>query len=226
MIHLAAIPLPAALAGPGLRVPVDIDRDQARAAARRELADPAYRAAEPSWFERALAWVFEQLAELLGDVAATVPTGIGSLVILAVLVVIVAIIVRLRMGKAVGTGRRREGRVFSGRPRTAAEHRRAAEDALARDELGEAVRERFRAVVRELEQRGLLDERPGRTADEAAAEGAEQLPGCAAELGMAARIFDDVWYGGRPATREAYDEVAAADVEVQAQRPAVVRAAP
>ena len=42
--------------------------------------------------------------------------------------------------------------------------------------------------------------RPGRTADEAAAEAGRALPDRDAELRAAARLFDDVWYGGRAAT--------------------------
>ena len=42
--------------------------------------------------------------------------------------------------------------------------------------------ERYRALVRSLEERGLVDERPGRTADEAAAEGAAALPTAAGLL--------------------------------------------
>jgi hypothetical protein len=51
-----------------------------------------------------------------------------------------------------------------------------------------------------MEERGVLESRPGRTADEAAAEGGAALPECAAGLRSAAQVFDDVWYGGRPAT--------------------------
>jgi hypothetical protein len=224
VIHAAALPLAVVSTGAALRVPVDIDRDEARAAARRELADPAYQAAEPSLLQRVMTWIFEMFGELLGAVAGAMPGGIAGLLVMAAIAVAIAVIVRLRMGKLARSARGDKGPVFEGRTRTAAEHRRAAEEALARGELADAVRERFRAVVRDLEQRGLLDEHPGRTADEAAAEGGAQLPGSAAGLRESARIFDDVWYGGRPANREAYDRVAAVDVRVQAERPARVGA--
>ncbi len=64
----------------------------------------------------------------------------------------------------------------------------------------EAIRERLRAIARELEQRGVLDPRPGRTAAELSREAGAQLPALAEDLRNAASIFDRVWYGGRTAT--------------------------
>lgn len=60
--------------------------------------------------------------------------------------------------------------------RSAADHRTAAEAHAAAGRWTEAVQERMRAVVRSLEERTLLDPRPGRTADEAAAEASVSLP--------------------------------------------------
>ena len=84
------------------------------------------------------------------------------------------------------------------------------------------MRERLRAVVRSLEERAVLDERPGRTADEAAAEAGRALPGCAAGLRSAAVLFDEVWYGGRPAGPESYAALRDLDAQVQAARPDLV----
>ena len=69
----------------------------------------------------------------------------------------------------------------------------AADAHAARGEWADAVRERLRAVVRSLEERAVLDERPGRTADEAAAEAGTALPTCADDLRRSARLFDDIW---------------------------------
>jgi hypothetical protein len=78
--------------------------------------------------------------------------------------------------------------------------------------------------VRGLEERGLLDERSGRTADEAAADGGTRLPALRAELAAAATVFDDVHYGGRPATEEHYRTLAALDERCRTERPAGVPA--
>ncbi|MGH8970009.1 MAG: DUF4129 domain-containing protein, partial [Actinomycetes bacterium] len=76
-----------------------------------------------------------------------------------------------------------------------------------------------RAVVRGLEERSLLEPRPGRTADEAAAEGGAVLPDCARDLRQGAAIFDDVWYGGRAATAASHETLRRLDDRVRASRP-------
>ena len=66
------------------------------------------------------------------------------------------------------------------------------------------MRERLRAVVRELEALGVLDPRPGRTADEVAREAGTAVPEVADDLSRAVGVFAEVWYGGRPADAEGY----------------------
>ena len=50
-------------------VPVDLTREQADRLAETELADPAYRAVEPSLLERAVAWVIEQVQRVVASAA-------------------------------------------------------------------------------------------------------------------------------------------------------------
>lgn len=77
----------------------------------------------------------------------------------------------------------------------------------------------MRAIVRSLEERALLDARPGRTADEAAAEAGRTLPEHAARLRAAARSFDDVTYGGRTADQPAYLSLQTLDLELDEAKP-------
>ena len=62
-----------------------------------------------------------------------------------------------------------------------------------------AVRDRFRALVRELEVQTILDVRPARTAWEAAYRASRALPGCTEALRAGAESFNAVVYGDRPA---------------------------
>src|SRR5690606_29641441 len=102
----------------------------------------------------------------------------------------------------------------------AAEHRAAAEQAAARRDYDRALRERFRAVLRGMEQRGLLETRRSRTADETAADASTVLaPEAAAQLDPAARSFDEVVYGGRPATEDEYRRLEYADAYSAAAPP-------
>ncbi|MBF6413093.1 DUF4129 domain-containing protein [Nocardia cyriacigeorgica] len=89
---------------------------------------------------------------------------------------------------------------------SAADHRAAAESALERRDYDAALRERFRATLRGLEQRGLLDIRRSRTAAETADEvTAAAVPvQHADEFRPAAHSFDEVVYGGRHATEDEY----------------------
>lgn len=89
---------------------------------------------------------------------------------------------------------------------SAADHRAAAESALQRRDYDAALRERFRATLRGLEQRGLLDIRRSRTAAETAYEvtTAADPVQHADEFRPAAQSFDEVVYGGRHATEDEY----------------------
>lgn len=196
-------------------VPIDISRDEAREAARRELTDPVYHRDDPSLLQQGLGWLLERLGDLLRTAAAISPGGYAGLFVLGVLAVLAVVAIRVALGPVARTRRSRPP-VHPGAPRRAAEHRRAADDHAARGEWAEAIRERLRAIVRDLEERDLLEVRPGRTADEAAAEAGESLPDCAAGLREAARIFDDVWYGSRPATAAMHERLHAVDDETSA----------
>jgi hypothetical protein len=89
----------------------------------------------------------------------------------------------------------------------AGSHRAASEQAAGRQDYDAAVRERFRAVVRGLEQTGVLDVERSRTARRSAIEAGAQLPGDADGLGAGADVFDAVVYGGRAATPDEYRQL-------------------
>ena len=182
-------------------VPVELAREAAQQAAREELAKQVYRDAGPGLTERFLRWLYEKATDLLDGAAGVSPGGRLGLLVLLLLLVAAFVAVRLRVGPL---GRRQAvaRALFTGADRSAADHRAAADRHAAAGEWAEAVRERLRAVVRDLEERAVLEPRVGRTADEAAREGGAALPACARELADGARVFDEIWYGGRPATAD------------------------
>ncbi|SES38785.1 DUF4129 domain-containing protein [Lentzea albida] len=193
-------------------VPVDLGRDEAREAAVRELSDPAYVSDDPNPLERAIDWVLTRLGELFAGAGGM--SGITAVTVVVAVVVLIVIIFRLRVGRT-GRALRSGDKVFGTTVMSAAEHRAAAEKAAAEGDFAEAVRERFRAVVRELEHQGVLDARAGRTVDEVAFEAGRALPVLADDLRGAAVQFDDVWYGGRPATAEGYRQLVSVDGKVR-----------
>lgn len=201
-----------------MSVPVELGREAAQQAAREELAKQVYRDAGPGLVERLLRWLVERAADLLDEVAGVSPGGYAGIAVLVLLLVAAAVAIRLRVGPL---GRRQESEraLFVGGERSADQHRAAAEAHATAGEWAEAVRERLRAVVRSLEERAVLEPRPGRTADEAAAEAGLSLPSYASDLRSAARLFDEIWYGGRPAGPESYSALRDLDRAVRAARP-------
>lgn len=94
----------------------------------------------------------------------------------------------------------------------AADHRAAAENAAQHRDFDSALRERFRAVLRGLEQRGVLEVRRSRTARETADDVTTALPPeTVTEFQPAANSFDEVVYGGRRATEDEYRRLEYAD---------------
>ena len=194
-----------------------LDREAAQRAAREELSRRPYQEAKPPWTYRALNWLFEQLDKALSRATEVVPGGALGLVVLVLLVLGVAALVVWRVRPS-GVRRGDEPLFGDSGPLSAAEHRRLADEAAVRQQWAEAVRERLRAVACELESRGVLDPRPGRTADELAREAGAAVPAVAAALSRGVRVFDDVWYGGREADASGYAALVEVDRAVQEAR--------
>ena len=194
----------------------DLTREGARRAAHHELQDHRYGDTQPPLVLRVLGAVLRRFFALLDRASGGLPGGRAGLLLLALLLAafVAVVLVRLRP-----SARQASAPVFAaGRTRTAGEHRALADQAAAAGRWADAVRERLRAVVRELEARGVLDPRPGRTAGEVAAEGGAAVPAIAEPLRRATAVFDEVWYGGRSADAAAYDLLVAADRAVTTTR--------
>ncbi|MFS8199484.1 DUF4129 domain-containing protein [Streptomyces sp. CWNU-52B] len=204
--------------------PVTVPRDPAREAARHELSKRMYHENDPSLLRRALNAFWEWVDKLLGAASSATPGG--GLGLLVVVLAAVALLGALwwRLGSP-RRGPSSAAPLFDDRPRSAAEHRAAAEAQAAQSHWNQAVQERMRAVVRSLEERALLDPRPGRTADEAAAEAGRTLPAHTERLRAAARDFDDVTYGGRSADPETYHRLAQLDRDLERARPVLTSSA-
>jgi hypothetical protein len=202
---------------PLLAPPVQPDPAQGRAWAREELAGAGYD--HPGVLRRLVGWLGDRLGELgLGHGTGTALTGALVLVVLAVLVLWAVRRAGLPLGRRSAP---RPGEVFDDAPLAATAHRAAADRASAAGDLRTAVLERFRAIVRELEEREVVPEQPGRTAGEAAAAAGARLPALAGELAAAARLFGGVRYGDHDATASADAALAALDAAVRDARPTV-----
>lgn len=198
--------------------PVTVPRDAARRAAEDELSRPVYHQDDPGPIRQALDWFWEQVRELSASVSDVTPGGTVGLIVIVLAVLLLLLALRMRLGALKRTPQSDTG-LFDDGPRTADDHRSAAAEHAAAGRWSEALQERMRAVVTSLEERALLDPRPGRTADEAATEAGRNLPGHAEALHAAARAFDEVTYAHRPADAAAYTRMADLDTALQATRP-------
>ncbi len=212
------MPIWGEVALPAGGAPVTVTRDPARDAARQELLNPAYHRHDPSLLQRVTDWIREQLNQAIAGMGGAT-SGATGLVLFLVIALVVAAAVWWRLG-APRRAARTAGTLFDAHgPRTAEQHRAEAGRHAAAGRWTEAVREQMRAVVRALEERALLDPRPGRTADEAAAEAGRSLPEHAAALVTAARTFDAVAYGDAPADQATYRLLSGLDQALERTRP-------
>jgi Na+-transporting methylmalonyl-CoA/oxaloacetate decarboxylase gamma subunit len=177
-----------------------VGRDDARDAARRELSKGLYHRNDPSLIDRVLQAISNWLNDRFRDAANVTPGGMTGVFVVLALLVLIAGVVLWWFGPLRRTTVHRAESVELTGPLHPDEHRRAADRFAAQGRYAEAVRERMRAIVRELEDRGVLEPRPGRTADEVAWDAGDLVPSVAVDLRNAAHIFDQIWYGGRVAT--------------------------
>lgn len=187
---------------------IDIDRDAAHDAAQNELTKPIYPKASPT--ELIGDWLHDLLYRLT-SAGATVPGGWFTISVLAILVA-VAVVVAVRIARrTMRTDRRADPALFGAQEFSAAQHRSIAEQYAAQGDWSAAIRHRVRALARRLEETGVLDPVPGRTATELARDAGAALPGLTSELFAAATTFNDVTYGERPGTEAEYRAIAALD---------------
>ena len=206
----------AAAAVPGGRA---VTRQQGQRLARAELSKQMYHPGIPLT-ER----IEQAIARLLSH--AVVSTDVTWLIVLAAVLAIVIVAVMAWIGPVARSRSRGRAPLLAPSQARARDHRQQAERMASAGDYAGATIESVRAIAVELEERGILAPRPGRTADEFAAEAGRPLPDHAASLMAAARLFDDVRYGERAGTAAGYEQVRDLDVAIQAARPVATATAP
>lgn len=199
----------------------DVDGPEGRRLLREELTDPVY-SQEPSLLERAITWFMEQLSRLELTGAALSPSWATIALVAGLVAVVVLALVLAGPVRRVRRGARSSVEVLGDDTRTAAQLRDTADRLAADGRWSEAVLDRFRAVLRSLEERAVLEERPGRTAHEAAVEAGPRFPDDASALASVATLFDDVCYGDVEAGEEDDRRVRRLDESLQNRTPAAL----
>jgi hypothetical protein len=204
-----------------LDIPVGLEREEARRRAVEELAKAKY-GGRPGWLDEAaqrLFRVLERLYLLYERFAGAQRAGGGISwgFVAAVVVLLVALaLVIWKVGLPRWRSRDRTGAVELDSSTPADDYRSLAEGHASRADWQAAVRDRFRAVVRELETRTILQVRPARTAWEAAYSAIRVVPTSQTPLFQGADLFNRVVYGDEPADELAYAKMTAIDQEVMA----------
>jgi hypothetical protein len=184
-----------------------IGRHTGQRLARRELA-------ETTFWQRVLNW----LAHLPTNAGRVIPGGWFGLIALAILAVLVIALV-VYWARPTRTGRAPADSVLSGESKSARDYRRSAERLAETGDYAGAIVDGVRAIAGEIEERGILPPRPGRTARELAFEAGRELPELAADLRAVTQLFDNIRYGDRDGSLAGFQLVSRVDKDLRAARP-------
>lgn len=197
---------------------IDIDRDAAHQAAQDELNKPIY--SKGSAGHQIAEWLNEIIYRLLQKTASLPGGWLTATVLFILLAIALAVAIHIAR-RTMRTNRGGDYQLFEAAQLTAAQHRATAEDYAAQGQWAAAIRHRLRAVARQLEETGVLNPAPGRTANELAVDAGAALPHLAGELTQAATAFNDVTYGEQPGTQSAYRMIADLDDHLRSRSAAV-----
>ncbi len=202
---------------PGGAAAPPVSRPAGQRLARAELSKSIYHRHQsvPQRIMSMLSWLLGHLYQA----GHSFPGGWWAVVALTAVLVLAVTAVLVQAGPLARSrgGNREPG--WGAPLMSAAGHRQRAGELAAAGDYSGAILESVRAIGRELEERGVLDPRLGRTAAETAGESARALPGEAAALLDSARLFDDVCYGGRAGTADGYAAVRDLDARIAAAGP-------
>ncbi|HEX2028338.1 MAG TPA: DUF4129 domain-containing protein [Nitriliruptorales bacterium] len=175
-----------------------IDAGHVEEVTRRVLEQPHFRRPAPSLGQRIRNEALEFLAEMLGRLLTSGASSVIAWLVVALAVAaVVALVVhhtrRITTDPTVAVPDTAPPR------RSGAQWRADAERHAAAGRWRDAVRCRYRALLADLAERGLVEDTAGRTAGEYAAELGGAAPAAAGDFAAATELFEQVWYGGAPA---------------------------
>jgi len=204
---------------PAFAPPLVPDSDEAAEWAREELSRSVYSTG-PSFWE----WLWAKFLELLEKIT-SLGSGLGPAFVPLIILTLVAAVIILALTLS-GPIRRRAAAGAPGAmwqdddARSAAQLREAADSAATGGDFTLAVIEQFRATVRALEERGLLETTRGMTAMEVAGTAARVFPQRSEPLHRGARSFNEALYGNQPATHAQYIVLRDLERDLQDAQPA------
>lgn len=195
---------------------------QAREWLRQELQGPEYRS---PWLDSVLRWITDVLSRVVDgarNLAGLSPL-ITALIALSVIAFLVWVLPRVRREPVVSAS---TGAVLEDLTITSRHYRELASRSLREGRFDDAVLDGFRAIARDMSDRRVLDDAPGRTAHEVSLALASPFPGHADRLAGAADLFDSVRYGHRRANEQQATQIHRLDSELATTRPTLAPSPP
>lgn len=178
------------------------------------------------WLDSVIRWILDQLRKILDGVSTLANSGLSPVITVLVALVVIGLLVwvlpKIRRESVVPAS---DGAVLEDLTITPRAYRDRAAQALRDGRYDDAVLDGFRAIAKDMSNRTLLDDAPGRTAHEVSLALAQPFPDHAVRLARAADLFDSVRYGHRRATPEQAGLVQHLDEELVRARP-VLAASP
>ncbi|HVF33061.1 MAG TPA: DUF4129 domain-containing protein [Acidimicrobiales bacterium] len=179
--------------------PPTADPEEVRRSADEILGRPEFQEPPRSWYQRALDWIGDLLADALGSLIAGGTGAVVAWALLALVVVAVTVIVV----RAVQRDRRRPSPnrdgptidVASDTPRPPEVWAAEADRLEGEGRWREALRCRYRSLVATLARTGVVEEVPGRTAGEYRTLVARAKAPVAQPFTDATDLFEQAWYG-------------------------------
>jgi len=188
---------------------------EAREWLKQELQGAEYRS---PWLDSVLRWVSDRLNGLIDGIRTL--TGLSPLITallaLAVIALLVWILPRVRREPVAA---RVPGAVLEDLTLTSRHYRDLASLSLQEGRYDDAVLDGFRAIAKDMSDRRVLDDAPGRTAHEVSVALARPFPSQAERLARAADLFDSVRYGHRRVNEAQARQIQQLDAELVTARP-------
>jgi Domain of unknown function (DUF4129) len=188
---------------------------QARSWLRQELQGAGYQS---PWLDSLGRWVSNLVAKILqsaGHVAGLSP-AITVLIAVAVIALLAWVLPRVRRERSVAAI---DEAVLDDVRITPGLYRDLAAQALRDGRYGEAVVNGFRAIAKDMSDRGVLDDSPGRTAHEVSLALTSPFPEHGERLVRAGDLFDSVRYGPHRPDASQARRVNDLDAELARTRP-------
>jgi Domain of unknown function (DUF4129) len=195
---------------------------QARSWLEHELHGSDYQS---PWLDSLGRWISALVDKILqgaGHVAGLSP-AITVLIAFAVIAVLVWALPKVRRERVVEAT---DGAVLDDVRITPGHYRELAAQAMKDGRYDDAVLDGFRAIAKDMSERGVLDDAPGRTAHEVSLALTTPFPDHADRLVRAADLFDSVRYGHRSSNAYHGEQVHDLDTELVRARPLLLTSSP